>query len=230
MKKKIIGTTLAVALLCSSCATTGNPNAVMGGAIIGGSLGNAIGTLASDNGPHGRGSRAGGAIGTIIGTIAGAAIANAATTPTNEQSSGQVSSSRRRQYSNEPSTYERTQTKEASPISQLRIQNIRFIDDSRDQVISSGEQGKIIFEIMNEGNETAYEVVPIVLETTGMKHISISSSVMIEHIMAGEGIKYTATITAEDKIKDGTINIHIGVTDAIGNEYDWEEFTLQTIR
>ena len=226
MKKQIIGTTLALALLCSSCATTGNPNAVMGGAIIGGSLGGAIGTLASDGGP--RGSRNGGAIGTIIGTIAGAAIANAATTPTNEQPAGQVRANSRRNYNSDPSTYESIQP--SSPVANLRIQNIRFIDDSRDQIISSGEQGKVIFEIMNEGNETAYEVVPIVVETTGMKNISISSSVMIEHILAGEGIKYTATITAQDRIKDGMINIHIGVTDAIGNEYDWQEFTLQTLR
>lgn len=34
------------------------------------------------------------------------------------------------------------------------------IDDSRDHVINSGENSKVIFEIINEGEHTAYNVVP----------------------------------------------------------------------
>ena len=74
----------------------------------------------------------------------------------------------------------------------LRIRNIRFIDDSRDHVISSGEKSKVIFEIMNEGEQTIYNVVPMVTETTGMKRIYISPPVMVEQIAPHNGVKYTA--------------------------------------
>ena len=215
-----------MALVLSSCGTngtvTGNTGAVVGGAIIGGSLGSAIGGLMGDNGPGRGGRHTGSAIGAIVGTIAGAAIANEMTSQQTAQPEGYK----------QISTYERyqAQTNSNSPVANMKISNIRFIDDNADHIISSGEQGKIVFDLMNEGNETAREVVPIVVETTGMKNIYISESVMIEQIEAGAGIKYTATITATDKIKDGNINIHIGVTDNIGQEYEWTEFTLPTAR
>lgn len=112
----------------------------------------------------------------------------------------------------------------------MKIQNIRFIDDDRNHVISSEENSKVIFEIMNESNQTVYNVVPMVAETTGMKNIYISPSVMIEQIAPHEGIKYTANIHAGKRIKNGEIAIHIAVADEYGQEYDWQEFSLQTQR
>ena len=112
----------------------------------------------------------------------------------------------------------------------LRIHNIRFVDDNRDHVISSNESSKVIFEIMNEGDRTAYNVVPVVAETTGMKRIYISPSVMIEQIAPGDGMKYTASINAGERIKTGSVNIRIAVADEYGNEYDWQEFSLPTSR
>ena len=233
MKKGII-CTLALALVLSSCGTSGsvsgNSGAVVGGAILGGSLGSAIGGIMGDNGPGRSGRHTGSAIGAIVGTIAGAAIANEMTS---QQSSSQYAQSNAGQNGYQQiSTYERYRASDnsSSAVANMKISNIRFIDDNADHVISSGEQAKIVFDLMNEGNETAREVVPIVVETTGMKNIYISESVMIEQIEPGSGIKYTATITATDKIKDGTITIHIGVTDNIGQEYEWTEFTLPTSR
>ena len=84
-------------------------------------------------------------------------------------------------------------------------QDFRFIDDNRSHVIDAGENSKIIFEIMNEGRNPVYNVVPVV-ETVGkVKHLGISPSVMVEEILPGEGIRYTASIHAGEKLKDGEV-------------------------
>lgn len=228
MKKRIsihLTGVLAFTLLCSGCGTSrmasGNPYAVMSGAAIGGNVGGAIGGLIGESSRGWRGGYRGSAIGTIVGTIAGAAIANAATTPKQpEEYSYQV----------ERTTNHRPQPQRTSAIDNLKIRNIRFIDDDRDHVISSGENCKVIFEIINEGNRTAFNVVPVVAETTGMKRIYISPSVMIEQIGPKDGVKYTASISAGDRIKTGEVIIRLAVADADGLEYDWQEFALPTQR
>ena len=63
-----------------------------------------------------------------------------------------------------------------------------------------------------------------------MKRIYISPSVMIEQITPHNGVKYTANINAGERIKTGEIIIHIAVADEYGQEYDWQEFSLQTQR
>lgn len=221
---------LALLILCSGCGTSqtassGDPGAIYAGASIGGNLGGAIGGLIGDSNGGRRGGYRGSAIGSIIGTIAGAAIGHAATAP--------------KQPKEEPGyRIERDQEPPrrngarygASPLGQLKIRNIRFIDDNRDHVISSDESSKVIFEIVNEGDRTAHNVVPAVTEMTGMKRIYISSSVLVEQIAPHEGVKYTATVSAGHRIKDGEIVLRVAVTDEYGEEYDWQEFSLTTQR
>lgn len=230
--KKLITThfiaILALAILCGGCGTNrmaaGDPNAVFAGAAIGGNVGGAIGGLIGESNRGWRGGYRGSAIGTIVGTIAGAAIANAATAPKQtEEYSYRVE--RTQPYNPRPEVEVRS-----SAIDNLKIRNIRFIDDSRDHVISSGENCKVVFEIINEGNRTAFNVVPVVAETTGMKRIYISPSVMIEQIAPHEGVKYTASISAGERIKTGEITIRVAVADENGQEYDWQEFSLPTQR
>ena len=228
MKKQIttyfIGI-LALAMLCSGCSTNrmaaGDPGAVLAGASIGGNVGGAIGGLIGESNRGWRGGYRGSAIGTIVGTTAGAAIANAATAPkqTEEYS-----------YRVERTQPSRPQPQYSSAIENLRIHNIRFIDANRDHTINSGENCKVIFEIINEGNRTAFNVVPVVAEITGMKRIYISPSVMIEQIKPHEGVKYTASINAGERIKTGEVIIRVAVADENGQEYDWQEFSLPTQR
>lgn len=226
-KKSFIGI-LAAALIFSGCGTSqtmaGDPNAVLAGAAIGSNVGGAIGGLIGDSNGSWRGGYRGSVIGSIIGTVAGAAIAHAATAPKKQEEHSY------RIERTQPYPPQSEVSRPASAIDQLRIRNIRFIDDSRDHVIHSGENSKVIFEIINEGNEPAYNVVPVVTETTGMKRIHISSSVMIEQITPRNGVKYTANISAGDKIKTGEIHIRIAVTDEYGDEYDRQEFSLPTQR
>ena len=70
---------------------------------------------------------------------------------------------------------------------------------------------------MNEGEQTIYNVVPMVTETTGMKRIYISPPVMVEQIAPHNGVKYTATISAGERIKTGNVTIRVAVADGNGN-------------
>ena len=113
-------------------------------------------------------------------------------------------------------------------VTNLKIRNIRFIDDNRNHVIDAGENSKVIFEIVNEGRTPVYDVVPAVEEVTGMKHIFISPSVLVEQIAPGEGIRYTATVSAGEKLKDGEVVLRVTVAAGDNAECDWQEFSLPT--
>lgn len=221
--KKVAILLLIVSLLSSGCGTTQpeRTDAIVGGAAIGNSVGGAIGGLVGDSRHGWRGSYRGSAIGSIVGTLAGAAIGGALTAPKSREEN-------RTNYPVEQVYAEPDYTQSA--LSSLYIRNIRFIDNDRDHVISSGESSKIIFEIMNEGNEIAYNVIPSVAEISGMKHLHISPSILVEQIQPGNGVKYTATVTAGKRIKTGTATFRLAVTDTRGQMYDQKEFTLNTAR
>lgn len=86
---------------------------------------------------------------------------------------------------------------------QLEIVNARFVDDNEDTMLNRNETCKIIFEIVNRGNAAVYDVVPTVIETTKNKHIFISPSIHVEKIAPGKGIRYTAMVKADNRLKDG---------------------------
>lgn len=220
---KLIAITIALAslTLLSGCGTSrsaagGNPGATMAGAAIGGNLGSMVGGLIGENRHGWHGGYRGSAIGSIVGTIAGAAIGNAAS------------------RSKTPDAPVVTETPAHRPhpsaVEQLRIHNIRFVDEDRDHIIRSGERSKVVFDIINEGPQPAFNIVPVVEETTGMKRIYISPSVLVEEIKPRNGIKYTATITAGQRIKTGEITLRVAVADDTGQQYDWQEFTIPTQR
>ena len=85
----------------------------------------------------------------------------------------------------------------------IEIVNARFVDDNQDGVLSRNEVGKIIFEVMNRGNKAISDVQPSVLETTGNAHIYVSPSIHIESIAPGKGVRYTALVKADKKLKNG---------------------------
>lgn len=217
MKNSLFGF-LVLALLMSSCMTSKNAGAVMTGAAIGNNVGSAVGGLIGHSGRGWHSNYRGSAIGSIVGTVAGAVIAHEITKPRQEESYEMKETTRR------PA---------ASQVERLEnpgitIRNIRFIDEGRNQTINSGETCRIIFEIHNDGKKSIHNLVPIVKEVSDMKRIDISPSVMIERLAPGEGLKYTATLIAGNRIKTGNAVIHVGVANEYGNEYDWREFDIPT--
>ena len=95
--------------------------------------------------------------------------------------------------------------------STLTVKNARLVDDNLDNAISAGEISKMIFEVYNDGDNTVYDIVPVVEETTGNKYIHISPSVHVERLAPGKGIRYTAMVQSNSKLKDGvaTFNIYV---------------------
>ena len=53
---------------------------------------------------------------------------------------------------------------------------------------------------------------------------------LIEEILPGEGIRYTATVYAGSKLKDGEVTFRVAVSDENGVICDSQEFTLPTQR
>ena len=89
----------------------------------------------------------------------------------------------------------------------LTIRNVRFADSNGDGVLSGEEIGQVSFEIYNETDVPIYNFDPSVVEAEANKRIYISPSVRVENIMPGQGLRYTATVKADRRIKDGEIRL-----------------------
>lgn len=89
----------------------------------------------------------------------------------------------------------------------LTIRNVRFADSNGDGMLSGDEIGQVSFEIYNKTDAPIYNFDPSVVEAEANKHIYISPSVRVENIMPGQGLRYTATVKADRRIKDGEIRL-----------------------
>lgn len=112
--------------------------------------------------------------------------------------------------------------------SNIEIENARFVDDNQDGMLSANEIGKVIFEIYNRGQQTIYDVQPSVIESTGNRHIYISPSIHVESIAPGKGIRYTAVIKADKKLKNGTSKFALTVLQGNKSISKVTEFDIQT--
>lgn len=96
----------------------------------------------------------------------------------------------------------------------LTIRNVRFSDESGDGKLSGNETGRVTFEIYNNTEQPVYNFDPTVVEAEANKRIYISPSVHVENIMPGQGLRYTATVKADRRIKDGQIKLLVSVQKA----------------
>lgn len=110
----------------------------------------------------------------------------------------------------------------------IEIVNARFVDDNQDGVLSRNEVGKIIFEVMNRGDKVISDVQPSVLETTGNAHIYVSPSIHIESIAPGKGVRYTALVKADKKLKNGMARFALTVLQGQKSISKVTEFNIKT--
>lgn len=209
--KKIAVLLLSVVVTLSSCYTTsmkGSPAAVAAGSSIGGMLGSIVGDRA--------GGYYGSQFGALLGTVTGAVVGNAVTTPRQEKGEERPRESRPSEPYYAPSG--------------LRITNIRFIDDNRNHVIDAEEKCKLVFDIVNEGDVSAYNITPIVEEVTEMKHITISPSAQISYMPQGDRVRYTATIAGGKRLKTGEAVFRVYTTESNGAVSEAQEFSLPTAK
>lgn len=110
----------------------------------------------------------------------------------------------------------------------IKISNARFVDDNQDGVISRGELCKVIFEVFNTGQSPIFDVQPTVIETTGNKHLYVSPSMHIERINPGKGVRYTAILKADNKLKSGSVKICCSVLQGDKAVSKVSEFNIPT--
>lgn len=110
----------------------------------------------------------------------------------------------------------------------IEISNARFVDANQDNKISRGEICKVIFEVYNRGKETISDVQPMVVEADGNRHLYVSPSIHIEKILPGKGIRYTAVVKADNKLKAGTAKICISVVQGNKAISKVSEFNIPT--
>ena len=132
-----------------------------------------------------------------------------------------------------PPSYTPPVTPPASPAAADRqgviIRNAKFEDSDGNGVLIAGEDCKVSFEIVNRTGQVVYDVQPLVYDLSNNKHIHISQNLHVESILPGKGIRYTATIKGDRRLRDGVARIRLGV--AIGNEEiegQTREFVVQT--
>ncbi len=110
----------------------------------------------------------------------------------------------------------------------IEIRDARFVDDNRDNAINRGEICKVIFEVYNRGQKPLYDVVPTVVETSGNTHIAISPSIHVERIDPGHGIRYTAMVQADNRLKNGQAKICVSVVQGGKTISQVSEFAIAT--
>ena len=225
--KKILVLSVSSLLLLSSCATTAS------GAYTGGTFGSIIGSAIGGiiGGPRGSD------VGTLIGMAGGAAVGAAGDADPCAQGGDaaeyradrqQRAMESRRQSAHQGNVetndavaddrlygfdedFNPTKNYNAEAPADLVIRNPRLLDASRDGELSRGEEARIVFEVFNNSSKPAFGVLPTVAEVTGNRHIRVSENVLVECIQPGKGIRYTAVIRTDDRLKDGEAVFRIGV-------------------
>ena len=201
--KKLVVLSLGAALLFSSCGTYAEAGATTGG-WFGSIIGSAIGGIAG--GP--RGSDVGTLIGMAGGAVVGAAIGQAA----EDAQQKKMEEYQQRRMDRQPQyDYPMNSGYDAKDCDVLEIRRPMLVDTNRDNVLSRGEEARVVFEIFNTSTKPVYRIRPSVMEVTGNKHIEISDNVLIESIEPGKGIRYTALVRADNKLRDGEAVFRIGV-------------------
>lgn len=127
--------------------------------------------------------------------------------------------------------YDDIRTTERHADKPLEVRNARFVDGNEDRKLNAGELCKIIFEVYNTSAEPVYDVQPTVVETTGNKRIYVSNTIHIEKILPGKGVRYTAMVKADKRLKNG--NAAFRVYAVTGNNRvvsNVSEFKINTVK
>lgn len=226
--KKMMVWAVGATLLLSSCSSYTGTGAYTG-AQFGSILGSAIGGISG--GPRGSD------IGTIVGMAGGAVIGGAIGNAADQKARGKMDNDypANSGYDSSNSGFDSTNSGDdridfdgsdattgnyeykqpSSPADNVythsaptvEIRNARFIDADGDDTISRGEMCKVVLEIYNNGLQPIYNVVPTVAEMTGNRHIYISQPICVEKIGAYKGVRYTAMVKADNRLKYGTIKL-----------------------
>ena len=109
------------------------------------------------------------------------------------------------------------------------IRNARFVDGNRDNILSSNEVCRVVFEVVNTSDRMLYGITPVVYERNGNKRIYISEPIHVERLAPGKGVRYTATIKSA-RMKNGEATFVLNVMQGKKRMAWAQEITVPTQR
>ncbi len=221
---------LASLLCLTSCTTGDRAIDTMNGASFGAVFGSALGSIV--------GGRRGHDVGTMVGLIAGGAIGHAASSASTDKSQRAQKSydtyeqprMSRKSHETYHTDYEPRQS--ASANSPLTLRNLRFIGQNGQstEAIHRGETCQLVFELANRSGRNVRDITPYIDEMEGNEHLFISPSTRIESLSVGDAIRYTATIRADKRLKEGQAQLRIAVSCDEGDFIPLYNFTIRTLK
>ena len=217
---------MGAVLIVSACT-----NNAANGAYVGGEFGHIIGSAIGGIAGGWRGQHTGSLIGTVGGVVAGAAIGSAID-KSQERRMERVSTRRHHDDSGfDPQGRGDDRIMIEPAEAPLEIRNAIITEAQHDGVLVRGEECTVQFEIMNNSDNPVYDIQPLVEDATGNKHVKISPNLHVESIGPRQGIRYTASILADKRLKDGEIIVKIGVAQG-GREINSQtrEFKVPTAK
>ena len=218
--KKAVMMIVGAGLLMSSC---GSYTAT--GAYTGGQFGQVIGSAVGGINGGWRGHEVGSIVGTVGGAAAGAAIGSAIERSQQrkwERQQQQTTGTRDNRnddygqggyYDPQGRGDDRIDFYGDNHVRGLEVRNIQILESRRDGYLTRGEELTVIFEVMNTSDRTVFDIQPIVQETSRNRHIHISPARQIGSIAPHQGIRYTASLVADQGLKNGQIALCIGVAE-----------------
>ena len=212
-KKTIFGGITAMALLLSSCQSMNQFYGMTTGASIGGMFGSAIGGIA--DGPRGSD------LGTVVGMAVGGMIGAAATAPKTDDGNYRSSD-----YYYEYGDDDYRQNNSYSPYASIEIADLRFVDENNSNTLDAEEHARLVFIIRNTGRDYVYDIAPVIT-VTGTKEIYLSPTAIVKELAPGKAVRYQSEIVATRKLKNGTADFSIGLSDG-DKLYTLRSFQLRT--
>ena len=213
MKKTVFVALTATALLLSSCQTMTQFYGATTGASIGGMFGSAIGGVV--DGPRGSD------LGTVAGMAIGGIIGAAATAPKTDDGNYRSSD-----YYYEYGVDDYRQNNSYSPYVNIEIENLRFVDENNSNSLDAEEHAKLVFIIRNTGRDYVYDIAPVIT-VSGTKEIYLSPTAIVKELAPGKAVRYQSEVIATRKLKNGTADFSIGLSDG-DKLYTLRSFQLRT--
>lgn len=204
---------LASVLLLSSCQSMGQFYGTATGASIGGIFGSAIGGMA--DGPRGHD------LGTVVGMAVGGIIGAAATAPKTDDGNYRSSD-----YYYDYGVDDYRQNNSYSPFANIEIEELRFVDENNNRALDANEHAKLVFIMRNTGRDYVYDIAPVIT-VSGTKEIYLSPTAIVKELGPGKAVRYQSEVIATKKLKNGTADFSIGLSDG-DKLYTMRSFQLRT--
>jgi hypothetical protein len=215
MKKIAFVALAAIALMMSSCQSMSQFYGAATGASIGGMFGSAIGGIS--DGPRGSD------LGTVVGMAVGGIIGAAATAPKTDDGNYRSSD-----YYYDYDMDDYRQNNAYSPYANIEIAEMRFVDENNNRALDAQEHAKLVFIIRNTGRDYVYDIAPVIT-VSGTKEIYLSPTAIVKELGPGKAVRYQSEIIATKKLKNGTADFSIGLSDG-DKLYTLRSFQLRTYR